>query len=250
VKPEELVPPEIIFTPEELDQVYRQTLKVPLPRAVRRRIEFFAAQFDFCDLAARDLEYKTKDTIRLAGKTLGSVCAADCGRDKVKALCSQTENGFSVRGLMTLLGFAKTLAWFRGSAEVTLQDVRQIVPWILHEKLIMNPSSPFFDGANNGVLRIDRIAWIRQAFDAACAEYDRLDLDHADPLEEIDATFDTGLDGVPEAEVKKRLATVEARLTELAKNTKLLAHVQKDVLKLKYYHQRYGNYLRWLQWTQ
>ncbi len=30
--------------------------------------------------------------------------------------------------------------------------------------------------------------------------------------------------------------------------TKLYAHVQNDVLKLKYYHQRYSNYLRWLQW--
>ncbi len=249
VRPEEIVPPEIVFSPAELDEVYRQTLKVPLPRPVRRRIEFFAAQFDFCDLAARDLEYKTKDTIRLAGRTLSIVCAGDCGRDKVKALCSQTENGLSVRGLMTLLGFAKTMAWFRGEPEVTLQDVRQVVPWILHEKLTQNPSSPFFDQSGNNVLRFDRIAWLRQAFDLACAEYDRLDLDRADPLEAVDAAFDAGLDGVSEAEVKKRLGAVEARLAELAKSTKLLAHVQKDVLKLKYYHQRYSNYLRWLVWT-
>src|SRR5579859_6380122 len=61
VKPEEIVPPEIIFTEGELDAVYRQILKVPIPRGVRRRLEFFAAQFDFCDLAARDIEYKSKD---------------------------------------------------------------------------------------------------------------------------------------------------------------------------------------------
>lgn len=250
VKPEEIVPPEIVFSEAELDRVYRDVLRVPLPRPVRRRIEFFASQFDFCDLAARDVEYKTKDTIRLAGKSVGLVCAGDCGRDKVKALCSQTENGLSVRGLMTLLGFAKTLAWFRGMPEVSLQDVRQIVPWILHEKLVQNPSSPFFDQGGNAVLRVDRVAWIRQAFDQSCAEYDRLDLDRADPLAAIDAEFDLGLDGVPEADVRKRLATVEARLAELAKGTKLLAHVQKDVLKLKYYHQRYSNYLRWLQWAR
>jgi hypothetical protein len=34
----------------------------------------------------------------------------------------------------------------------------------------------------------------------------------------------------------------------MAKGTKLYAHVQNDVLKLKYYHQRYSNYLRWLTW--
>jgi hypothetical protein len=41
---------------------------------------------------------------------------------------------------------------------------------------------------------------------------------------------------------------IEAHLAQLAKATKLYAHVQNDVLKLKYYHQRYSNYLRWLTW--
>jgi MoxR-like ATPase len=246
VQPEKLVPPEIIFTEQELDQAYEQILRVPIPRAVRRRLEFFSAQFDFCDLAAQEIEYKSKDTIRLAGKTLQMVCADDCGRDKVKCLCSQTENGLSVRSLMTILGFTKTLAWFRGQPEVTLEDLRQILPWILHEKLTQNPGSPFFDQAGHGVYRLDRIGWIRKAFDLACAEFVRLDLDRNDPVADIDAAFEKGLEGVPEAEVRKQLNAIETYLTSLAKNTKLYAHVQADVLKLKYYHQRYSNYLRWL----
>lgn len=245
-RPEDMVPPEIIFTPQELDEIQRQLLKMPIPRPVRRRIEFFAAQFDFCDLAAQDLEYKSKDTIRLAGKTLAQVCAADCGRDKAKALCSQTENGFSVRGLLTLLTFVKTLAWFRGHAAVELEDVRQIVPWVLHEKLQQNQSSPYFEQGKHGVLRIDRVAWIRQAFDDACKEYDRLDLDGQDPLQLVDHDFELGLDGVDAATTRKRLSQIEDALATLAKNTKLYAHVHTDVLKLKYYHQRYRNYLRWL----
>jgi len=246
VRPEKFVPPEIIFTPEELDRAYAEILKVAIPRAVRRRLEFFAAQFDFCDLAAREIEYKSKDTIHLAGKTLSQVCADDCGRDKVKCLCSQTENGLSVRSLMTLLAFAKGLAWFRGQPEVTLADVRQVVPWILHEKLTQNPTSPFFDQTGAGVYRVDRIGWLRQAFDAACEEFVRLDLDRSDPVVAMDEAFDRGLEGVPEQEVRKRLADIEMHLTQLAKATKLYAHVQADVLKLKYYHQRYSNYLRWL----
>jgi MoxR-like ATPase len=111
VKPERLVPPEIVFSEAELDAASREVLAVPIPAGVRRRLEFFAAQFDFCDLAAEEIEYKSKDTIRLSEKTLSAVCAADCGRDKVKALCSQTENGLSVRALMTILHFAS--AWPR-----------------------------------------------------------------------------------------------------------------------------------------
>src|SRR5262249_14207444 len=202
--------------------------RVPIPRGVRRRLEFFAAQFDFCDLAARDIEYKSKDTIRLAGKTLSLVCAEDCGRDKVKALCSQTENGLSVRSLMTLLGFAKGLAWFRGRTEVGLDDVRQIVPWILHEKLVQNPTSPFFDQTGYGIYRVDRIAWLREAFDQSCAEFVRLDLDRNDPVAALDDAFERGLEGVPEAEVRKQLSAIETHLAGLAKNTKLYAHVQAD----------------------
>jgi MoxR-like ATPase len=248
IRPEKLVPPEIIFAEEELDAAHARILKVPIRRPARRRLEFFAAQFDFCDLAAQEIEYKSKDTIRLAGKTLSAVCANDCGRDKVKCLCSQTENGLSVRSLMTLLGFAKALAWFRGASEVGVADLRQIVPWILHEKLVPNPTSPFFDQTGNAVYRVDRVGWIRKAFDLACEEFVRLDLDRDDPVAALDEAFERGLEGVPEAEVRKQLNAIETHLTKLAKATKLYAHVQADVLKLKYYHQRYSNYLRWLTW--
>jgi MoxR-like ATPase len=246
-KPEEIVPKDVVFSEGELDAAYAEILSVPVPRPVRRRLEFFASQFDFCDLASTEIEYKSKDTIRIAGKTLSSVCANDCGRDKVKAICSQTENGLSVRSLMTMLSFVKALAWFRGNAEATVEDVRSLVPWILHEKLVQNPTSPFFDQTGNAIYRIDRVGWLRKAFDLACEEYARLDLDHGDPVASLDEEFEKGLDGVPRKEVSRRMATIETTLTELAKGTKLYAHVQNDVLKLKYYHQRYSNYLRWLE---
>ena len=47
----------------------------------------------------------------------------------------------------------------------------------LPERLVQNATSPFFDQAGSGIFRIDRIAWLRKAFDLACDEYARLDLD-------------------------------------------------------------------------
>ncbi len=248
VRPEEIAPPEVVFTAAELDEIHRQVLAVPVPAPVRRRLEFFAAQFDFCDLASPELEYKSKDTIRLAGRTVSSVCSAECGRDKVRSLCSQTENGLSVRALMTIFGFVKALAWFRGRSEAGVDDVRCVVPWVLHEKLVQNPTGPFFDETGNGVLRLDKVAWLRRAFDLACEEYVRLDLDRDDPVAREAEELDRGLDGVTEAEVKRRIARVETLVARLAKGTKLYAHVQNDVLQLKSIHQRYSNYLRWLVW--
>ena len=40
--------------------------------------------------------------------------------------------------LMTVLVFVKAMAYFRGGREVTLEDVRQILPFVLHDKLMQD----------------------------------------------------------------------------------------------------------------
>lgn len=244
-KPENMVPKDIIFTAGELDRAYKDILKIPIPDPVLRRLEFFTAQFDFCDLAADILEYKSKDVIRLAGKTLSEVCRNDCGRDKIKNLCSQTQNGISVRGRLTIISFAKALAYFRGNPEVSLDDLRQIIPWLLREKFYPNLESPAFQSVPT--LTLDRIAWIRKLWDSAMELYEQLDWDHADPLIPIEQEFNQGLDGLSAAEVNRRLATIENAIVKLSKDSKLLAYIYDTVLRLKYFHQRYSNYLKWLE---
>jgi len=147
---------------------------------------------------------------------------------------------------MTVLVFAKALAYFRGSRVADLEDLRQIVPFVLHDKLQTEPEAPFFEAPGNAVFRIDRVGWIRRLFDLSCAEYDRLDLDRDDPVAALGNEFDLGLEGVTEAEVRSRLVKIERVLADWAKGRKLYGHVFDDVLKLKYLHQRYTNYLRWL----
>ncbi len=244
-KPENLVPKDIIFTAQELDRAYKDILRIPIPKPVLRRLEFFTAQFDFCDLAADILEYKSKDVIRLAGKTLSEVCRNECGRDKIKNLCSQTQSGISVRGRLTIINFAKAMAYFRGNPEVSLDDLRQIVPWLLREKFLPNLESPAFQSVP--ALTVDRIAWIRKLWDSAVELYEQLDWDHADPLIPIEQEFNQGLDGLATAEVNRRLGTIENAIVKLSKDSKLLAYIYDTVLRLKYYHQRYSNYMKWLE---
>ena len=47
--------------------VYERARALGPEEPVRRRIEFFASQFEFLEVAAAQFEYKTKDTARLAG---------------------------------------------------------------------------------------------------------------------------------------------------------------------------------------
>jgi MoxR-like ATPase len=247
-KPEELVPPQIVFTEAEIDRANREVLDVALPAPLRRRLEFFASQFEFCEPAAQQLEYKTKDTVKLASMDVQQVLTQDTGKDKIKDLGTQTRNGLSVRSLLTLLVFVKAMAYFRGAREVSLEDLRQIVPFALHDKLTPNHQAPFFDAPGHAPLRMDRIAWIRQLFDLACAEYDRLDLDRQDAVAALQAEFAAGLEGLPERDVRARLVKIERLIADLAKGRKVYGHLFDDLLSLKYLHQRYTNYLRWLRW--
>ena len=48
--------------------------------------------------------------------------------------------------------------------------------------------------------------------------------------------------------MRARLVKIERTLAEWAKGRKLYGNLFDDVLKLKYLHQRYTNYLRWLKY--
>jgi len=247
VRPEEVVPRQIVFAEAELDRMEEEIRAVAVPDEVRRRLEFFASQFEFCEVAGDQFEYKTKDTARLAGIEWHQLAAQDSGRDRLKDLGCQTRNGLSVRVLMTLLVYAKALSYFRGNRVVELEDVRQTLPFILHDKLVPDTDAPFFDAPGNAVFRADRVGWLRRVFDLSCAEYDRLDLDREDPVAALGAEFRVGLEDLSESATRSRLVKIERLVAEWAKGRKLYGHLYDDLLKLKYLHQRYTNYLRWLK---
>ena len=73
------------------------------------------------------------------------------------------------------------------------------------------------------------------------------DRDRSDPVLPLEAEFERGLEGVTEAETRARLVKIERAIAELSKGRKLYGHLFDDLLVLKYLHQRYTNYLRWLR---
>jgi MoxR-like ATPase len=247
VKPEEVVPLEIIFSAEEVDQINANIRAVMVPEEIRRRLEFFCSQFELFEAAGEQFEYKTKDTARLSRQDWGLIVSADQGRDRLKDIGCQTLNGLSVRNLMTLLKFAKALSYFRGDSEVSLEDLRQILPFVLNDKLHPDVDAPFFALPENAGYRVDRISWLRNLFDLSNEEYDRLDLDRVDPVGELGEEFARGLDGLAERDVRSRLMRIERLIGEHSKGRKLYGPLYDDLLKLKYLHQRYTNYLQWLR---
>ena len=247
VRPEDVVPRGILFTEVEVDRLVAAVRAVPLPPEVRRRIEFFASQFELMEPAGAVLEHMSKDTARLSGVDWVQVSAADAGRDRLKDIGAQTTNGLSVRNLLTLVQFAKAMTFFRGADAVTLDDVRQVLPFVLRDKLHADPDAPFFGLPENAAYRTDAVAWLRQLFDLSCEEYDRLDLDRDDPVRAVAEEFAAGLDGLGEREVRERLTRIERLVAERVQGRKLYGPLADELLHLKYLHQRYSNYLAWLR---
>ncbi len=247
IRPEELVPRELVFSEGEVDRMEAAIRAIEVPAQVRRRLEFFASQFELCESAGGQFEYMTKDTARLSGAAWSEVTAADNGRDRLKDLGCQSMNGISVRNLTTLLVFAKALAYFRGNGQVELEDMRQVLPFVLHDKLQPDIDAPFFALPENAAYRTDRVSWLRRLFDLSNDDYTRLNLEHADEVGEMAEAFAAGLDGISERDTRARLVRIEKLVADRVKGKKLYGHLYDDLLKLKYLHQRYTNYLAWLR---
>lgn len=249
-KPEDLVPEEIIFSEEELQQINGEIRKVKLEENIRKQLEFFCRHFEFFEAASTSLEYMTKDTAKLSGIDFRTLLREVTGKDLIRDLGSQTKNGLSVRKLMTIIQFSKALAYFRGNDAVSIEDVRHIIPFVLHDTLTPNLESPFFSEPEYESLRVDRIVWLRKLFDLSCEEYFRLGLKQNDVVENFEKEFNKGLDHLSIKAIEKRLRAIEKTLEDLSKVGKLYGHMADDILKLKYLHQRYTNYKRWLKWKK
>ncbi len=244
-QPEELVPAEIVFTPQELEAIYAAILAVRLPEPVLEKLGFFLGQLDFCRRASPQFEAKSKDTLKLHGQTVSQVCNEQCPLDKKVHLCTQTENGVSARAYQTALHYAKALAYFRGHAEVGEDDLRQILPWVLHDKLVPNGRSPFFEAEDHRALLGDRVAWIRALWDAAMEQHAR----HEPTRRKVTALrdeLDRGLEGLDEATTKKRIGQASNLLDLLMTKHELSGPVYEDLIHLKSIYSRYRNYLQWV----
>ncbi|MCC6807262.1 MAG: AAA family ATPase [Deltaproteobacteria bacterium] len=243
--PEDFVPKDIVFSEAELHTAAAQIRALPMPADVRDRLGFFLGQLDFCRQASDHFEYKNKDTLHLGGKKLAAVCNEQCPLDKNVHLCTQTENGVSVRAFLTAINFAKAMAYFRGAAAVAVDDLRQILPWVLHEKLVPNKQSAFFDREERQRLLVDRVGWIRQMFDAAMTQFSAHEPVRA-KVTALKNALDKGLEGVSVDAAQKLQRGIVQLIEELGKKSELGGAIYEDVVHLKAMYSRVQNYVNWL----
>ncbi len=214
-----------------------------IPGDVLEVLGFLLSQLDFCRQASPALEFMNKDTLHLAGRRVGHVCTEDCPLDKNENLCSQTENGVSPRAYQAILHFSQAVAWFRGEGAVSQEDLRQLVPWVLFDKLKTNPQSVFFQKTENKILQTDRVSWIRQLFDRAIQQFAAYQTIHQ-PIADLVAEADVRLESLSTANLATKLSEIQWMIQELSSSSELNAPVHEDLLRLKHLHSRYQTTLR------
>jgi MoxR-like ATPase len=242
-QPEDFMPTDIIFTSAELDQIAAAIRAIDMPAEVLEVLGFLISQLDFCRRASDTLEFQNKDTLHLAGRRVGHVCTEDCPLDKLENLCTQTESGVSARAYQTIIHYAKALAFFRGQTTVSDEDIRQILPWVLHEKLKPNPQSDFFQKTENHVYQTDKVSWIRQLFDQALTQYAAYQPLRQPIIELQTQATSNNLDGLPPHVLKQQIQTIRQQLEDMVTELELNAPVHNDIVLLKHLYVQYRNQL-------
>ena len=232
-RPEEFIPADIVFTNEELDDADAEIRAIEVPMDVREVLGFFIGQLDFCRRASTQLEYMNKDTLHLAGRKVAHVCNEDCPLDKRENLCTQSENGVSARSYQTLIHYAKALAWFRGQRAVDTEDLRQLIPWVLHERLTPNLHSAFFQKTDTQVYLTDKVGWIRQLFDRALEQHAAWQPSRR-PILELEANLaEGGLAACSSSELQQHLQAIRGLMEEVLRKHELNGPVYEDLVRLK-----------------
>lgn len=228
--PEAHIPADIVLGPAELERIGAEIRKVSFGHELKELVGFVLGQLEFCRRASDRLDYMNKDTLHLAGRRTGHVCNEDCPLDRQANLCAQVENGVSPRSLQALVHFAQALAYFLGRTSVELNDIKQMLPWVLFDKLRPNLQSPFFEKDESRVLLIDRAGWLQGLFDLGIQQYAA----HRQIREQVAKALAEA--GDRKAPLARRIGAVERQLAKLVDECELNAAVHADLIRLRQVH--------------
>ena len=234
--PQRYVPDDLVFTPAELEEADRRIRAIRLPGDVLELLGFFLGQLDFCRQASKQLESMNKDTLRLSGRRVAQVCTEDCPLDKHLNLCSQTEGGISPRTYESIIHYSQALEFFRGHEEVSIEDLRQLVPWLLFDKVRVNPQSQFFQKAETRVYLTDRAGWLRQMFDRALQQHAAYAPVRA-PFLQLERDL-AQADSLGTPDLARKQQEIKTRLQQLLEKHELNGPVHEDAMRLKMLHSR------------
>ncbi len=157
------IPPSLKVTDKEIEDGRTEISKVALDTDAFYFIVNFIAELNYCNEAGVDLEHKTK-AFALNKKPSQGLCNNCHYKGHI---CSLTDNDLSPRTYFAIIAYSRTMAWFRGKDKASIEDVEQIIPYVVWHKL--HPTRYVFE--NNSVYENDRVAFVKGLIDQVKNNY-------------------------------------------------------------------------------
>ena len=222
-RPEEHVPSELVFSADEQTTMLAAIRAVPLPADVRRKLEFFAGQFEFVQHGGRRFEYRTKDIVATAGGDVSEVIdansGADLGRRPRRADPERTLRAGAADPDPVRQGDRPGSAAPRRSR---LDDVRRDGAVRAPRQAAAQPAAPAVRGRRHGARATTRPPGCVDLFDTAMQQFVALGLDAADPVGDLLAELGGGLDGLDRLTVSQRLTRIESEVGRISQGREAL----------------------------
>jgi MoxR-like ATPase len=167
------------FTPDDFRRMRSEIAETPIEPESRYILYNFIAEMNGCSAASPELERKSKGFAWFVkppvlcsqsdddewGQEEGQL--GGCHFHNTDNICYKTENEVSVRSGRTIERYARALAWFRGRASASLEDLEAVVPYVLWFKLVPTDRA----WAQRPEYMNDRISLVRDLFAASRNHY-------------------------------------------------------------------------------
>jgi hypothetical protein len=236
--PDASVPADAVFTAEELDEAEAEIRAVPVPPGVLETLGFLAGSSSSAGAPpiTSSSATKTPSTSRARRWPSSATKIAPSIRPSTSARRPRTGSPPGVSSHPALREGARL---FRGKPAVGVDDIRQVLPFCLFDKLHKNPQSPFFQKAEHRVLLLDQRSWIQRLFDQALTQHAAFG-----PVREMVRELrveaeSPAASAASAADLKRRIAKVQRTIDEVIRKADFSGLVYDDLVLLKSIHDGY-----------
>ena len=238
--PESLVPEDIMFSPVELEMAGKEVKRIIMSPEAQDIIGYLASHLDFCKQASTRIESMNKGTLRLSGYKMSQVSTKECADNRAGKLYTQTENSLSLQTIEAWIHFSKALAYFRGKRQASVEEVRQIFPWIALGKLHPNPESAFLQKPENKGYLIDQVSWFHHLFDEAEAQFSKYKPTRQQSVG-LKRQYESSSGKLSSSELQQRMDDIQKTTEAILEQHELSGPVCEDLLTLKDLYNHYQN---------
>jgi len=152
------------FNTNDISQIRKDIKSVKISDDASSRLAYFLSEMNYCNMGGRNIERKNKGNAVF--KKPGAACENCSQYNNEHNICSKTENGVAVRSFMSVDKFVRAHAWWRGSKTVEVEDLENVLPYVLAHRLTPTRN------ADDEIYQNDKIALVQDLFEVSNNSYD------------------------------------------------------------------------------